>query len=178
MKRTIIVEGPDGAGKSHLVRDLAYVFHREAQHTGGSARTMGELEERLHRVEVAPGGRFIFDRCPHISDGIYKRALGLPLILPPRDLAFRLLVETRPAPILIYCRRDDPKSMKDSISRVQKDHKPPEYTEKVLQSFDKVLKGYDEWFGRLPPRGYLTYDWATDTLSDLVSRITQIEGAD
>lgn len=66
---TIILEGPDSAGKSTLAKKLAAYFpDYSIYHSSGPERYPGEINERIGHL---PTSRIIFDRHPTVSHVIY-----------------------------------------------------------------------------------------------------------
>lgn len=170
MPRLVIVEGPDGAGKSTLAEKLSYDLSIPFVHTGGAAKDLAELMARMEKVQETPGPAII-DRCPHISDAIYKRAMGQPLFMNPL-VAWKDLMTV--GPMIIYCRLQDPAEMLTAIVETKKDHKPPEYLERVRQEYPEILHGYDFTMDRLKRMGLwvFDYDWkrsSYDRIKEAVS---------
>jgi hypothetical protein len=160
--RSIVLEGPDGAGKSYLGERLSRELNMPLVHTGGPARTTEQLYQFIDRF-TREG--CIFDRHPLISDCIYKTALGLRNLEDPRVLV-KLL--RRWNPVVVYCRLESIDDMQANIVRTSKAHKPPEYLEKVLANHLRVTQCYDLFFAKLP---YLNYAWDTDSYNELLSDI-------
>jgi len=177
MQRTIVLEGPDGAGKSTLGEVLSKAFNRPLVHTGGANRTPEQLEARLASIEAHSPG-VIFDRVSHISQWIYEEtATDQPHLLPQEEMLQRL--RERVHPIIVYCRRHKIDDMLSSILATPKPHKPPEYTEKVKPTFPKIVELYDRVMLRAPMRfdGVIWYDWETMTRETLIKWISRVEEA-
>ena len=138
-KRTVIVEGPDGAGKSELIRVLAEGLGRNPSHTGGPRATKEGVDEAMRMVEVRKAG--LFDRCSHISNPIYASVDG-------REDPFTLgEYRTRLAsfnPIVVYCRLRNVDQMLSHILTTVKAHKPPSYLEIVKANYPRIVSLYDE----------------------------------
>lgn len=173
-RRPIILEGPDGAGKSRLAQDLGYVFRSRVIHTGGANTSEEDLVLRMLTIQSeAVRGAVIFDRVPQISDRIYKEALGVPQLLSEHILTSEL-VSLRPT--IVYVRRINPEDMLGSILDVKKEHKPPEYLEQVKRNHPKIVELYDQRMRELgsilPVR---QFDWRVNRLADLVTWIAKQE---
>lgn len=81
---TIIIEGPDGAGKTTLVQSLQYHFPGMEQHPRFCTSTGGpisDLAEAVHHDVRTDPTNFLYDRHPVISEFIYG------LAIPERRLA-------------------------------------------------------------------------------------------
>lgn len=143
----IVLEGPDGAGKTTLANQLSAALNIAVQHSGGPPKSREEiierqrtLNDRLRRKEL-----FIADRVPLISDSVYGPIIrgGTPFeTLPHFGIELRMYLT---API-IYCR--------PPISRiadtVYKRKEPP----KAYKSIDHILGVKDNLSGIV-----LSYDW-------------------
>ena len=176
MPRPIIVEGPDGAGKSTLGAKLAQDLGRAMVHTGGATNTREELQERCKDFvltsEVSPT---VFDRCPFISDPVYKEALGIPFLI-PRGL---LWVQLRSInPVIVYCGGQSVDEMFTRISQSDKAHKSPEYLARVQASYPAIAAGYDREIEYLRVRGFtiLTYNWSMGDYHNLREQVLKCAG--
>ena len=67
----IIIEGPDGAGKSTLAKKLSKKLDKKVLHTGGPSSTLEELIGRVKIIEANPD--CIVDRFPYLSEIIYRK---------------------------------------------------------------------------------------------------------
>jgi hypothetical protein len=170
--RPIIVEGPDGAGKSTLVKDLGLWLKRETFHTGGATGTLEELDAKFAEIAwltmISPG--VILDRCPYISDHIYKEALGIPLLRDKANLRVRLAVLN---PIIIYCCLQDKARMLMNISSEHKPHKSPEYLEGVKNLHPRIVENYETEMATLQALNFTVFrfDWTRDYFNQLVGDI-------
>lgn len=146
MRRPIVVEGPDGAGKSTLCRDLAYVFGMEVFHTGGPLKDADEAVSRVQRMKEA--GAVIFDRVPHISERVYGP-------LRPDGKVFEVPMNTLAElnPIVILCvGAADLGTLEEWVeSQKGKSHKPEELIRKTWEDSRRIQATYrQEVFFWLP----------------------------
>ena len=165
--RPIVVEGPDGSGKSTLVKKLSLDLGLPIHHPGGPPINRDEFLARINFYSQN-GIKFIFDRCPHVSELIYPKATGRLGILSPSILYSQL---ERLNPVIVYCRRKDMRDMWESIDRTNKPHKPKEHLEEVLKQFKGVVDGYDEFFKTFSKKSLIVYDWAEMPYSTLLSKV-------
>lgn len=176
----IILEGPDGSGKSTLGQRLAADLGYEYIHTGGGQKdTMGlicdmDYRSRMLREAGAKGEGIVFDRISHISDAIYKIALGgKPLANQVR--CWRYLHQDSGPIAIVYVRRLDDEGMLNSILETKKAHKPPEYLEKVKENHPKIVELYDDAMPRIAKLlpVYNCYDWENTSYDHLMSFLKQ-----
>lgn len=124
--RPIIVEGPDGAGKTWLCRDLAHIFKAEIVHTGGRIKDQDDYDRRVQGVfnDFRYKPRVIFDRVPPLSELVYGQT---------KDPEDRVLVGTRDflrqtcrTPIVVMCHPPRPLPPFEQWAEAQKakPHKP------------------------------------------------------
>lgn len=141
-------------------------------HTGGACVTLEQLEERLKFVEEQPG--VLFDRCSHISNGIYASVLGRDEFLDEHHMAQRLLDFH---PVVVYCRLRGPNAQSRMLANMiksEKPHKPKDYTLSVQANHDKLVAEYDRRMGNLAGVvPIITYDYSVDTFEDLVSTLRE-----
>ncbi len=168
MPRPIVVEGPDGSGKTTLCDALCKRMDRVYHHSGGAPSNRLDVEVKLNRIieQVRASPLCILDRHPAISDPIYSRTAARPLYYPAH-----LLMEELKAidPVIIYCRRKSLADMWKSVQRTQKPHKSPEHLRTVLENYKEVVDMYDEFFSR-NPSGLLVfrYDWGSEPSTSLI----------
>lgn len=165
--RPIVIEGPDGSGKSTLAKKLSLDLKLPLHHPGGPPINRDEFLGRIN-FYTQNGGKFIFDRCPHISELVYPKATGRLGVLSPSILYSQL---ERLNPVIVFCRRKNMRDMWESIDRANKPHKPKEHLEEVLKQFKEVIDGYDGVFKTLPRKSYIKYDWAETSYPDLLEEI-------
>lgn len=171
--QTIILEGPDGTGKSTLLTTLAGVLGMEAHHTGAARHTLEDLEEALKFVEDRPGQ--LFDRCSHISNGIYARVQGRPDLVPEHEMSRRLREDV--SPIIVFCRfrgEGSEAAMLENMTKSPKPHKSEVDTQVVVDAHPLIVAEYDRVMqnleGIVP---IVTYDFRVDSLENLVSTLIE-----
>lgn len=169
MRRVIVVEGPDGAGKSTLAQRLSKEMGRPLLHTGGPPASKELLLMKLEKIDAAQNN-VILDRTPHISDPIYAKAEGRPLFLPVSSLHTRLQELN---PIIIYCRLKSPREMyKHMYKGMDKEHKPQKHFAVVAENYLGIVQDYDTAMLKVQMTlglDVLYYDW-TQQSANMLSR--------
>lgn len=164
MAKLVIVEGPDGAGKSTLIQNLVALGGFVSTHTGGPPRDKQDLEDKLAKVtaslDAAGPDTLILDRHPAVSDPIYSKVTGSRSFATPGELEEQVRALN---PVFVYC-RGSADSMRGSISKSPKAHKSPEHLLKVIQKHGEIVKLYDAFFARTP---HIRYDWQRDSVLEL-----------
>lgn len=162
--RSVILEGPDGAGKSTLAKFLSELLGLPVIHTGGPPDSKTALEAKLELCRQ----HGLFDRVPMISDPIYSTIAARPLYIPRHELMEEL---ARMNPVVVYC-RGKTRRMWENISQERKAHKSPDHLKQVMVEYSQVVDLYDEFF-KSPPRGLqvLRYNWEEQTPHGLARRI-------
>jgi thymidylate kinase len=153
----IVAEGPDGCGKSTLIKQLERDLELPVFYSGGpkSAEAMTKMLYEL-KVMAFSNKRYIVDRVPFISEIIYSKGLGRSPVLDPN-----LLVENWFFPLkLIYCKIDQEEALKN-MSREHKAHKPVEHLLAVEQNHKRIFQLYDEVIDQAEKAGVniFEYDW-------------------
>lgn len=167
---TIIIEGPDGAGKSTLAKELQSVFGFPIVHTGGPLNSRAEFESRVEDLKLlAPEFSSIFDRTPFISDQVYALLSDRLPFVTMEDLKFMI---DKVDPIIIYCRLSSSYKMRQHIDRSVKTHKSPEYMKKVIANHPFITDQYDLLMDKIG-EDVLWHDWGMETLPDLVAQISR-----
>lgn len=181
-RRIIVLEGPDGAGKSTLAKNLAESSGRKVMHTGGANLTKEAMEHTLLWIEgqaqasLILGQAVIFDRVSHISQFIYE---GPPINDKPHFFEQeKLLIRLKEKfdPLVIYCRLDTVEEMQAMIAAEYKPHKSPEYLEKVRQGYPEIVKRYDAaMFMAHRHLQVTTYNWKSHSYMALLRKIRMAE---
>lgn len=163
----LIVEGPDGAGKSTLISQIACDFNYSVYFSGRPdssevMRTMlDEMIELSNRDEV-----YICDRAPWISELIYSEALrGGKLFLPKENFIECYSIPQR----IIYCSLSDSDTMLKQMSKVYKAHKPAEHTESVAKNYQKIHESYERIMDDVEMLGIdlFRYNWQESMYPEL-----------
>lgn len=153
----IVIEGPDGAGKSTLANKLSKKSNKKVLHTGGQSSTPGELLGRVKMIEANPD--CIVDRFPYLSEIIYRQH---PLIIDHKILLSKWEdFKKNNNVFLIYC-RTDLKTMSENISHEKKAHKSAEYLEEIKQRHPNIVDRYDQLFRTISFN--FKYNWQKDNL--------------
>lgn len=169
--RPIIVEGPDGSGKSTLVAKLSKDFNLPIHHPGGPPLNKDEFLSRLNFYSQNKD-KFIFDRSPHISELIYPAATGRLGVI-GKSVLYQLLGVLDP--VIVYCRRKNMRDMWESIDRAKKAHKSPEHMAEVLSQFKNIVDGYDDLLDSAF-KNVIRYDWAEKPYSELLKEVKKCAG--
>lgn len=142
------------------MKDRADFLDREAK--------MGFLEPTLR----------MYDRVPYISDPVYAFINARDPICTPGDLDRFIHAVT---PVFIYCRLRTSQEMVEHVLATPKEHKPPEWTEKVKRSHPALVAGYDKSIHDLVVRHkgvVLNYNWKLVSLESLVFSLKGMIGRD
>lgn len=164
MAKLVIVEGPDGAGKSTLIQNLVALGGFVSAHTGGPPRDKQDLEDKLGKVtqalDAAGHNILVLDRHPAVSDPIYSKVTGSRSFATPGGLGEQVGALN---PVFVYC-RGSADSMSGNISKSPKAHKSPEHLLKVIQKHGEIVKLYDAFFAQTP---HIRFDWQRDSVLEL-----------
>lgn len=167
----IVIEGPDGAGKSTLIRNLAGCMKREVIHTGGPPKDQKEWAERLMRLRGYQDKTVLFDRIPHISEQIYGPLYGRD----PQDLADQLdreLIEMNP--VIVYCRLQSEHEMLRLMSMEVKAHKPSAHFDLVKANYHSIARAYDRKMHELEDKlKVMQFDWQVNSFTTLLERLNE-----
>ncbi len=150
----IILEGPDGTGKSTLAEKLSQVLNLRVQHSGGPPK---DPEDIFRRQEAAQqwailNAPVVLDRIPVISEQIYGPIIrgSNPFL---GTMHFERLMDALAHPI-IYCR--PPMSViiaNLSTSHHRKAHETEEHFQGVMQRWEKIVAAYDRFMTSIEESG-------------------------
>jgi len=133
----IVLEGPDGGGKSTLAKAISKATDWPIVGSEGPPQSTEEFLDRIERY-FKMGNRVIFDRHPCISNVAYD------IIRDPRDRTLipqpfidRVYAQD---PIIIYARNTDPKT---AVADNKFD--TPEHVAMYTANFSKLVEWYDRW---------------------------------
>lgn len=167
----IILEGPDGAGKSTLAQQLSADLNVPLHHSGGPPRDRQEIIARQARMnkDLLAGVVKVYDRAPCISDPIYG-----PIIRgeTPFDDYTHLALEFRmrlKVPV-IYCRPRLAFIHAALVDRLEpeKTYKPQKHIDGVRKNVDAIVASYDWNIGHFP---HWRYDWTGQTESPTYAQL-------
>lgn len=130
----IVLEGPDGGGKTTLADQLHGILSWPIVNSKGPPADQEELLTRIDTYRKM-GKRIIFDRHPVISNTIYGKIAPRPEIPQPMIDQFYF----GPA-FIIYCRSTDPRR-----AIPKKDFDTEELIKTYTENYEKLVWYYDEW---------------------------------
>lgn len=156
MPKPIVVEGPDGHGKSTLIEKLKADLDRPVIHTGGPPADREQLMTKVRMVNSYPNSAVLFDRIPHISEIVYRNAEDRAHEVPVASLVNCLYALD---PVIVYCRTDEP-----LIDTEVKEHKPKIHMELVVRKAGLIAATYDAIMDILDHGvvQVVRYNWKTD----------------
>lgn len=156
----VVLEGPDGGGKSYLAEAIAEATGMRIQQGSGPPRRPGEIEQRLRDYDVMED--VVFDRHPAVSQPIYARLRGETMSPEFWGLVDRFY---RSQSIIIYCRAESP------ARHVVKPGENPEHIAAVHDRYPQLLSMYDEWAAK---RAHLVYRIEDNRLETVVQIVYQM----
>lgn len=164
----IIVDGPDGAGKSTLINQIKDKFVVLSAPKSHAKKTREEflIDYDMMRQEAKDSHMFIRDRSFLVGEYIYPSILNRDPKFTQQELWNMLQVVD---PVIIYCRLDSKVDMFNNISRELKEHKPTEFTQAVMNQYERIVDAYDDYMinAKLVGIKVLKYNWQQHTIEDL-----------
>lgn len=140
----VIIEGPDGSGKSTLVQELAKITGWKVVLGEGPEKHPGEMLQRIKRIlkegayaeaySVAPR---IFDRHSCVSHPIYSRFTNVSEV--PTEVTDQLYDLEH---LIVYCQA--PTGGLSNGHEV-KGYDTEDHLKAIMESHDDILEAYDQW---------------------------------
>lgn len=163
----IVIEGPDGAGKTTLIKKIAKDFKLPVYTSGGpkDIETMLNILREMAVLAFDTSQVYLCDRAPWISERVYSKALSRKIVLPESVFLHCLNLPQR----IIYCALADSETMLANMSREFKAHKPAEHTTGVITNYKNICKIYGEILYEAKYKGLdiFSYDWQNTTYKDI-----------
>jgi len=152
----IVLEGPDGSGKStlslQLEKDLGATLHRSPMLPSQEVFDFVTEEQEYHaeRKEL-----HIHDRVTWISELIYSRALDRPVRLNLNKFNHYLDLPQ----IVVYCAPTGINKMNIDVGF--KAHKSKDHLDAVMRNHTKIINMYEGFMGSNSVKftGYIRYNW-------------------
>jgi adenylate kinase family enzyme len=154
----IIIEGPDGSGKSTYIDKLSKYFNIPVAHSGGPQQSEIEITNRIEDQIEDPNKLVLRDRSPIISERIYGTLLDRNSIMKDDKVFNRYLYHLLSFhPVIIYCR--PPNEVLFNMSN----HQPgmfdtEEHFHEVNKRQKEIVAKYDEIFNNIP---HYKYDYTS-----------------
>ena len=170
----IILEGPDGTGKSTLAELLGKRYDAPVHKIGSTPGSPQAIVEYCETCDVRASQFVIQDRITPVSEAVYAKVLNRPIV-PSSVLDFwtRLIFRQPGKPVFVYCRVDD-------LTQVTHHENPddpndtPEYLDLVTRNMRAVRDEYDAFFLRhtYPTNPFIVYDYTTTPLEALYEQLS------
>lgn len=169
----IIVEGPDGGGKTELAHRLCDDLVMRYTHSGGPPKTAHDVRTSLMLCHARMKQNVVQDRVTHISEIVYAPDDSR------RRLAREALRMVRDAVVVIYC-RPTAIVLRDNVkSAVVKEHETLADLARIQEDPASFIKAYDIVMGFVPCP-VLTFNYMSETqrfdYEQLVERINELKG--
>ena len=153
----IIIEGPEGSGKSRLADLLRRNTSFEVHHFGAPPSSIEELDRRLDRSREMLTLPVIQDRSPWVSEPIYSVLLGQgPVTTWPAYVGGLRAMNAK----VIYCRPPD-ETIRDSMCQSPKTYKNATYEKRILLNASWLISLYDDFMDQLDP--WIRFDWTLES---------------
>lgn len=163
--RAIIIEGPDGMGKSTLAGQLAYALGMQTAVCGPAPKTFKQISMWVdaHENAVRTGG-VVLDRVTVFSHQVYDRLFGT------NEHADYLRKRARDmldlCPIVVLCDSS-------SVKHAPKEYDDPERDAMILTNMTALRKAYKNLFDELQVIPII-YDWtAQNAFANLLEKINE-----
>lgn len=175
--RSIILEGPDGTGKTTLGKKLAEDFGIPYYYAGGPPDRTDEAiaakcQENIDRTTFV----CVQDRVSLISEMCYRGVMDPEFVAQSAVLVSAFLAKAlENRPILIFCLADD------GLERATtEDFEADDFTKQLHKFFPAITAEYHKVFGLIAAgyRGVLRYDFRQTSYEDLTHQIQLMDMRD
>lgn len=167
MNKIIVIEGPDGAGKSTLAAALSEYFKWPIIHDGGPLTSRQDFLNRIKAKGWDNPEPKICDRICYISELIYAPLhCHEPFV---SSLELNNWID-RMKPVIVYCTLDSSKEMVERILMIPKAYKTPEFTAQVVKEHPEITRRYNLVMKELQ---HTKFNWKKDDLRNLCRHITE-----
>lgn len=169
----IIIEGPDGSGKTTLINKLAQVAGWKIIPGKGPEKYPGEMMERIQEYlkwarynQGYSGAAKIYDRHPCVSHPIYSKFNGTSVVCQQAaDKVYEL------KHVAVYCRPPDSTKL---IHPQEKEHDVGLQLAAITNHHADICSMYEEWALK---RAHLIHRyWDKDSTSRTISAIIALAG--
>jgi adenylate kinase family enzyme len=151
----IIIEGPDGSGKTTLATQLAEATGFEMVHGSKRPDSGEDLEKQMQETVSRSKRRVIQDRTPWVSNAIYQVVISGEdqLLLWPHHVTGLMFMNS----YLFYCRPSEGVILKNMMGLAEKAHKDRHQIAEVQTNAREIIELYDEFMELVTPD--CTYNW-------------------
>jgi adenylate kinase family enzyme len=156
--KVIIIEGPEGSGKTTLAKMLEEEAELNYHHSTGPPEDVADLDNRLDRSMELLNMRFVQDRSPWISEPIYSALLDGPQIYPYWNVYMAGLKAVNAK--VVYCRPPD-EIIFENMLQDEKSWKSASLTQRIVKKRAYLLALYDRFMEQFQP--WLIYDWTRES---------------
>jgi len=146
----IIVEGPDGSGKSTLCSELSRRLDMAVSHSGGPIKNEEELHKRI--ANQLSKNNYIIDRCSVFSEPVYGLTLRGYSLLSRKDFEIYVKKMVIDGWIVIYCKAKGP------INK-GKEWKNEEHMQGIINNRDQIYNGYSVVMNNAKRIGLYIHEW-------------------
>lgn len=162
----LIIEGPDGSGKSHLVDVFERLFNVRSLKFGGPPVDDADGRNRLDYLRgLDPDDFVMMDRCPITSEFVYGQVLRGSTRPPINEILDALgQLRERTNPVIVMCQ--NPAGSTETIdTTTEKSWKPPALHAAVAAKFPEILERYEILRENLSSLDFDVIDWNFRTKS-------------
>lgn len=159
----IVVEGPDGAGKSTLAAKLQEHFKWPIVHGGGPLTSRLDFLDRARTKGWNDPYPKILDRVSYISERIYAKE---PLV---SSLETNTWIH-RIKPVIIFCCLETSPEMIRQMLLSPKPHKSIDHIEMVKAEHAEITRKYRFLMGSIT---HTTFNWVKSDFRNLITQINQ-----
>ena len=162
----IVLEGPDGSGKSTLGKQLEKLLKGQYRHSGRPTSKQ-EIENLISDLETLAYSKnvYIIDRAPWVSEFIYSKVMNNALLTTPE----RLIEGWGYPQQIVYC---CPTGINEaSVSLEHKKHKPEKYLGLVIGRHKRIVQAYEDFFDHQPQLNPIRYNWKNESIEELEKKL-------